>query len=103
VPPHDDAPPPAVPATGGRVSDTSTASERGGSGASDKGKPKPSLFARISLFIRQVIAELRKVIWPTRKELVTYTTVVIIFVLIMAAIVAVLDFAFTRGVLAIFG
>ena len=37
---------------------------------------KLPLPARISLFYRQVIAELRKVIWPTRKELVTYTTVV---------------------------
>ena len=36
--------------------------------------------ARISLFYRQVVAELRKVIWPTRKELVTYTTVVLVFV-----------------------
>ena len=41
---------------------------------------KKSLPARISLFYRQVLAELRKVIWPTRKELITYTTVVIFFV-----------------------
>jgi preprotein translocase subunit SecE len=88
------------------VSDTSTASpERGGgSGRSGKGgKGDLSFFGRIALFIRQVIAELRKVIWPTRKELVTYTTVVIIFVLIMAAIVAVFDYVFARGVLQIFG
>ena len=45
-------------------------------------KPLP---ARISLFYRQVIAELRKVIWPTRKELVTYTTVVIAFVMVVIA------------------
>jgi preprotein translocase subunit SecE len=64
---------------------------------------KLGIFARISLFIREVIAELRKVIWPTRKELVTYTGVVIVFVLIMAGIVAVLDFVFGRGVLALFG
>ncbi|MFM9134796.1 MAG: preprotein translocase subunit SecE [bacterium] len=64
---------------------------------------KASIFARMALFIRQVVAELRKVIWPTRKELVTYTIVVIVFVTIMAAIVAAMDFVFTRGVLAIFG
>ena len=64
---------------------------------------KASIFARMALFFRQVVAELRKVIWPTRKELVTYTVVVIVFVTIMAAIVAVMDFVFTRGVLAIFG
>ena len=64
---------------------------------------KRGIFARFALFLRQVIAELRKVVWPTRKELITYTTVVIIFVIIVAAIVAVLDYAFTKGVLAIFG
>ena len=62
-----------------------------------------SLFGRLALYVRQVVAELRKVIWPTRKELVTYTIVVIVFVAVMAAIVAAYDFVFTRGVLLIFG
>lgn len=62
-----------------------------------------SIFGRLALFLRQVVAELRKVIWPTRKELVTYTIVVIVFVTIMAGIVAGLDYIFTRGVLLIFG
>ena len=70
----------------------------------DRAKPdKKGLFARISLFVRQVVAELRKVIWPTRKELIAYTTIVVVFVSIMAAIVAGFDFVFTRGVLLIFG
>ncbi len=59
--------------------------------------------ARLSRFLREVIAELRKVIWPTRKELVTYTTVVIVFVLAVIAYVSVLDFAFTNAVLRVFG
>jgi len=63
-------------------------------------KPLP---ARISLFYRQVIAELRKVIWPTRKELVTYTSVVIVFVLVTIAYVSVLDFGFAKAILAVFG
>jgi len=63
-------------------------------------KPLP---ARISLFYRQVIAELRKVIWPTRRELVTYTTVVIVFVLVVIGYVSVLDFGFAKAILSIFG
>jgi preprotein translocase subunit SecE len=59
--------------------------------------------ARLSLFYRQVIAELRKVIWPTRKELVTYTTVVIVFVLVVIAYVTALDFGFSKAILGIFG
>ena len=66
----------------------------------DERKPLP---ARISLFYRQVIAELRKVIWPTRKELVTYTSVVVVFVLIVIAYVTALDFGFSKAILAIFG
>jgi preprotein translocase subunit SecE len=57
----------------------------------------------IGRFLREVVAELRKVIWPGRKELITYTTVVIIFVAVMVALVAGLDILFARGVLAVFG
>jgi preprotein translocase subunit SecE len=61
------------------------------------------VLGRFALFVRQVVAELRKVIWPTRKELIAYTVVVLVFVAAMAGIVAVLDYVFTQGVLAIFG
>ena len=67
------------------------------------GDARLSLFGRLGLFLRQVVAELRKVIWPTRKELITYTIVVIVFVAVMAAIIAGYDYIFTRGVLLIFG
>jgi preprotein translocase subunit SecE len=50
-----------------------------------------------------VVAELRKVIWPTRKQLVTYTIVVLIFVSFMIALVALMDFVFGQGVLFLFG
>ena len=55
------------------------------------------------LFVRQVVAELRKVIWPGRRELITYTTVVIVFVAFIVALVAGLDLLFAKGVLAVFG
>lgn len=61
------------------------------------------LFGRIALFFRQVIAELRKVVWPTREQLATYTLVVMVFVTIMALLVSVFDLGFTRLVLQIFG
>jgi preprotein translocase subunit SecE len=55
------------------------------------------------LFVRQVIAELRKVIWPTRKELVTYTTVAIVFILVMTGLVTGLDTGFSYLITKIFG
>jgi len=50
-----------------------------------------------------MVGELRKVIWPTRKELLTYTTVVVVFVAIMMSFVAGLDYAFARGMFLVFG
>nr|WP_230415103.1 preprotein translocase subunit SecE [Micromonospora tarapacensis] len=64
---------------------------------------KVGLFGRLARFVREVVAELRKVIWPTRKELLTYTAVVIAFVTVMLTIVAVLDYGFAKGVLWVFG
>jgi len=55
--------------------------------------PKKGPFGRLSLWFRQVVAELRKVVYPTRKQLLTYTAVVLVFVAIMIAIVTVLDLA----------
>lgn len=66
-------------------------------------KQRKGLFARLALFIRQVIAELRKVIWPTRKELLTYTWVVLVFVVVMAALIATFDLAIGRVVLTLYG
>ena len=61
------------------------------------------IFARIRNFVREVVAELRKVIWPTRKELLTYTAVVIVFVTIMFSIVAAFDYGFTKAMFWVFG
>ena len=56
-----------------------------------------------ALFTRQVVSELRKVIWPTRKELVTYTTVALVFIIFMSAIVLTLDYGFTKLMFWVFG
>jgi preprotein translocase subunit SecE len=61
------------------------------------------LVSRVSLFLRQVIFELKKVVWPTREQLITYTIVVIVFVTIMGLIIAALDFVFVKLVLFVFG
>jgi preprotein translocase subunit SecE len=63
----------------------------------------PGYFRRIPTFIREVYAELQKVIWPTRKELLTYTSVVVVFVAIMMTIVGLLDLGFAKGLLFVFG
>ncbi|MEW1900220.1 MULTISPECIES: preprotein translocase subunit SecE [Streptomyces] len=66
-----------------------------------RGKKGP--LGRLALFYRQIIAELRKVVWPTRSQLSTYTTVVIIFVVIMIGLVTVIDYGFQEAVKYVFG
>ncbi|MCX2181074.1 MULTISPECIES: preprotein translocase subunit SecE [unclassified Streptomyces] len=66
-----------------------------------RGKKGP--LGRLALFYRQVIAELRKVVWPTRSQLTTYTTVVIVFVVIMIGLVTVIDYGFQEAVKYVFG
>ena len=58
---------------------------------------------RIWRFLLEVVSELRKVIWPTRKDLLTYTAVVVVFVAIIMTIVGFLDLGFAKAVLLVFG
>ncbi|MDN5915163.1 MAG: preprotein translocase subunit SecE [Pseudonocardia sp.] len=92
----------------------SAASSDGGSVTPGKGRATPSrgatataekgsLFARLARFLREVVAELRKVIWPTRSQMVTYTIVVLVFVSFMIALVFALDSLFAEGVALLFG
>ncbi len=54
------------------------------------------------LFYRQVVAELRKVVWPTQQQLVTYFFVVMAFVVFMMALVSVLDLGIGKLVFWVF-
>ncbi|MGH8890354.1 MAG: preprotein translocase subunit SecE [Acidothermaceae bacterium] len=60
-------------------------------------------FARIGLWWRQIVNELRKVIWPTRKELVSYTIVTVVFSVVVMAIVFFVDYGTNWSVLKIWG
>jgi preprotein translocase subunit SecE len=72
--------------------------------ASDRPREKKAnFFQRIAIFIRQVFAELRKVVTPTRQELVKYTIVSIAFVVVVMAIVYGLDILFSWMVNWVFG
>ncbi|WP_243729105.1 preprotein translocase subunit SecE [Nesterenkonia sphaerica] len=70
------------------MSQTPVTDPGGHSGGSSR--PKNPL-SRAWLFLKQVFDELRKVIVPTRRELLNYTAVVLVFVLIVIGIVSLLD------------
>ena len=75
------------------------AEKRSGGGRAPKRRSRTTP----ALFFRQVVGELRKVIWPTRSTLVTYTVVCMVFVTFMVIFVTTLDYGFTKLVFAVFG
>jgi preprotein translocase subunit SecE len=86
------------------ITDSVEAPEPRGDKAGRRGRrAKRGPLGRLGLFYRQIIAELRKVVWPSRRQLSTYTTAVIVFVVIVICILTVLDWGFSRGVEWIFG
>ena len=58
-------------------------------------KKRVGFFRRIGRFFKEVVSELKKVTWPTRKTVVSYTIAVIIFVTLMMVIVYFLDYGST--------
>jgi preprotein translocase subunit SecE len=57
---------------------------------------KKSVGDRLKGFFRGVWSELKKVHWPDRRQLITYTGVVVIFVLVMSLAISALDWVFSN-------
>jgi len=70
---------------------------------SNEGEARKGLINRLRGFLHDISLELRKVIWPTRRELSVYTTVVLIFLLAVTAFITILDFGFGQITLFLFG
>ncbi|MGL4982580.1 MAG: preprotein translocase subunit SecE [Treponemataceae bacterium] len=58
--------------------------------------------SKISQFFKETVAELRKVVWPTRDDVVSSVVVVLISSVIVAIILGFIDFVFTAGMNKIF-
>jgi preprotein translocase subunit SecE len=60
-------------------------------------------FTFVWTFLKQVVAELRKVIWPNRKQMVNYTAVVLVFLAFMVALIGLVDLGLAKLVMLVFG
>ncbi len=78
------------------MADGNAVQDRRDSRGDDRGRTSPVTF------LRQVVAELRKVVWPTQQQLITYFFVVLVFVLAVMLLVSVLDLAFGKLVFELF-
>ncbi len=65
--------------------------------------PTRNPFVFVWNYLQQVVAELRKVIWPNRKQMVNYTSVVLVFLVFMVTLIGLVDLGLARVVLLIFG
>ncbi len=54
-------------------------------------------------FLREVRLELKKVDWPNRRELISYTTVVLVTIIVMTSYVFGLDYFFTKTIVKLLG
>ena len=66
--------------------------------------PRPSKDERTGpvQFLREVRGELRKVAWPTRSEVINYSIIVLVTVVVLTAYIATLDFVFGEAVFKLF-
>jgi preprotein translocase subunit SecE len=56
------------------------------------------MIAKVQKFIGEVLAEMKKVSWTTRRELIDSTLIVILSSFLLGTFVGVIDFAFSKGV-----
>lgn len=52
---------------------------------------RPRRKVRVIRYFREVVAETKKVTWPSRKELTAYTTAVLVLILIFSVLVFAVD------------
>jgi preprotein translocase subunit SecE len=60
------------------------------------GEKKPNLFRRIARWFRETKSELKKVVWPTRKQLINNTAIVLAAVITVGAVMSGMDFIFMQ-------
>jgi preprotein translocase subunit SecE len=71
--------------------------------AKTSGDPSSNPFVFVLTFLKQVVAELRKVIWPNRKQMGSYTSVVLAFLVFMVTLIGLVDLGLAKLVLLVFG
>ena len=65
--------------------------------------PRRNPIAYVINYLREVIGELRKVIWPNRKQMITYTMVVLVFLVFMVTLIGLVDLGVAKVVMMVFG
>ena len=75
-----------------KSSEKSAPAAKKSSGAKDGKKGgKPSIFTRASTYFKNVRTEMKRVVWPSRDELVKYSVAVVAMLVFFGVLIAVVD------------
>lgn len=64
---------------------------------------KPSFFGRIGKFFKDVFGELKRVVWPSKKQVINNTVVVIVVVILSSIGISLIDYFFGLIIKLFFG
>ena len=65
--------------------------------AKEKKNKKPGFFARVKNYFASVRSEMKRVVWPTKKELINYSLAVCASLIVVGVVIAVLDAVIGQG------
>ena len=58
---------------------------------------KPNIFARFGKYLRETKSEVKKIVWPTKSQIINNSIVVIVMIIAVGAFIALVDAIFTYG------
>ena len=61
-----------------------------------KKEKKPNVFSRMARSLKDMRGEVKKVVWPTKKQTINNTVVVLSFIAVMGAIIALFDASLSK-------
>ena len=67
----------------------------------DNTNKKPNIFSRMGKFIKDCRSEFKKLVWPTKKQLLKNSAVVIVSIIVVGACLALVDFGLNKGIFAL--
>ena len=63
----------------------------------DQSNKKPNIFSRMGKFFKDCKSEFSKLVWPTKKQLVKNSSVVLVSMVVVGACLAVVDYGLGQG------
>ena len=67
----------------------------------DQSNKKPNIFSRMGKFFKDCKSEFKKLVWPTKQQLLKNSALVLVSIIVVGACLALVDFGLNKGVFAL--